>query len=251
MFRRRWISGFTLVEALVVVAVLGTVLAMVLPAVGYVRSQALGVACASNLRQIGSATVMYHGDHNGRYWRYYVDESEGRNWWFGFEPGGPSSQTHRPLQKEHGALSAYLTESDAGLLCPEFPYDDADYFEKFAEPAASYGYNMKLGPTNPRMRPASQHQIGGRAGRVVTFADAVHFDFGATFNEGHYMWPTPGANQPSGYAHFRHRGEAQMLMADGSVERQSPQGPLYPRSPGDWPVGNLKSPDGSLSLYEP
>lgn len=54
--RRR---GFTITEILVVVAVLATLLSLLLPAIGSVRRSARAAACMSNMRQIGSAHIMY------------------------------------------------------------------------------------------------------------------------------------------------------------------------------------------------
>ncbi|MEX2671351.1 MAG: type II secretion system protein [Phycisphaeraceae bacterium] len=240
--------GFTLIELLVVTAILATLLAIVIPALGYARGQGRRAVCASNLRQLALATAMYQQDHQGSFWPYFQDDAHGRQWWFGHEAGGAGTGERRPLDKHRGILTPYLQSTDDALQCPDFPYDDADFFAKFTERAASYGYNLNLGP--PNAKPARLHQMAGRAGQVVVFADAIHFDFGSGFNEGHYIYPSPNASQASGYAHFRHSGSAQMLMADGSVSSQSLDGPTY-REVGGAAAGNLAASDGSLSIYEP
>ncbi|MFT5301054.1 MAG: prepilin-type N-terminal cleavage/methylation domain-containing protein [Mariniblastus sp.] len=53
-------TGFTLVELLVSIAVIGILVAMVFPAVQKVRESARRTQCLNRLRQVGLATAMFH-----------------------------------------------------------------------------------------------------------------------------------------------------------------------------------------------
>ena len=57
--RHRRPSGFSLVELLAVVAILGTLVSLSLPAVQQARESARRAACGSNLRQMGIAILNY------------------------------------------------------------------------------------------------------------------------------------------------------------------------------------------------
>jgi prepilin-type N-terminal cleavage/methylation domain-containing protein len=65
--------AFTLIELLVVIAIIAILAALLLPVLARSKGQALKAQCASNLKQWGTAEVMYAGDNNG----YFPDNSDG------------------------------------------------------------------------------------------------------------------------------------------------------------------------------
>ena len=54
---------FTLIELLVVIAIIAILAAMLLPALSAARSSAKASGCIANLKQIGTAMIMYSGEH--------------------------------------------------------------------------------------------------------------------------------------------------------------------------------------------
>lgn len=60
-------NAFTLIELLVVISVIAMLMAILLPTLQRVRSQAKAVACQANLRQWGTILALYVEDNQGRF----------------------------------------------------------------------------------------------------------------------------------------------------------------------------------------
>jgi prepilin-type N-terminal cleavage/methylation domain-containing protein/prepilin-type processing-associated H-X9-DG protein len=257
-------AGFTLIELLVVIGIIGLLSALMIPSLARARSIARRTRCAANLRALGVGTSLYLDNNNGAFFRYYNDvtvptteyPAKGRLWWFGFETGTQPvaiGTMNRPLDKSLSPLAPYTLNLSDKIQCPDFPYDDGLFFKKFDQRAASYGINVVLTPLSYGTQPpVNRSRFADRQSAVFLYADGVHFDFGATFNEAHYIAYTAGAAAPSGYAHFRHSNSgapiAQAVYFDGHVDG-TPVGKEVYKNVAGMPAGNLFAPDGSKSIY--
>lgn len=82
--------GFTLVELLVVIAVIGILAALLVPALGAAKQKARKIKCVNNLKQLGLAFTMYASDHqdqlppfnSGGPYNSPVISHNPTNWWY-------------------------------------------------------------------------------------------------------------------------------------------------------------------------
>jgi prepilin-type N-terminal cleavage/methylation domain-containing protein len=223
-------KAFTLIELLVTITVIAVLIAILLPTLSHARSVSRRTVCASNLRQLGIASLEYLDYNDSYYWPYFTDQAspvKGRLWWFGFELNGPgpTGTTNRPLDKTLSPIASYTANLAASLQCPDFPYTDALFFQKFNQRAASYGYNNNF--LSPTGKPTAKRQPDPIPSTVFLFADGIQFDFGPTFNEAAYIQKNNG-----GYAHFRHRQSGQwitqLVYLDAHVDSRPPPPPNPP-----------------------
>ena len=60
-------KGFTLIELLVVIAIIAMLLAILMPALNKVKQMAMRVICATNMKGLGTAHMVYSGDYEDQY----------------------------------------------------------------------------------------------------------------------------------------------------------------------------------------
>jgi len=214
------LRGFTLVELLVVIAVIALLMAILLPALHRVKRQAKAVGCRSNLRQWGLAFSMYTSENEGRFY--------GCRWAYPF----------LPLRSSYPYLNKLL-------LCPmatkrvDRPglYDYGSTFSPWRYPGpvdgiefSSYGVNLYLLWCDPNsVRPSWDGYwwyncyVKGANHIPVAFdclnwCEAPNSDYVPPEYEDRFAFP-PNASNMWTVCINRHDGGINMLFMDWSVRK--------------------------------
>lgn len=144
-------SGFTLVELLTVIAIIGILAAILIPVIGSVRQRAKNTQCVSNLRQWSQAVLIYANDHKGMY-ALRADTADGSKniYWTEMHTKldgmvyGPYFQSYQDLEKSR-SCPAYETASGNLITCYSM---NRPYIDSKNTPAAVAGISLRAA-SNP------------------------------------------------------------------------------------------------------
>lgn len=119
-------EGFTLVELLVVIAVVGILASLLLPALARSKARAQGVFCLNNARQLTLAWLMYADDHGSRLpynlggdvSRKTVAEKNPLNWVNNIMNWEPDQDNTNTTTITEASLSPYASRVVSIYRCP-------------------------------------------------------------------------------------------------------------------------------------
>jgi prepilin-type N-terminal cleavage/methylation domain-containing protein/prepilin-type processing-associated H-X9-DG protein len=208
--------GFTLVELLVVIAVIALLIAMLLPALGNARARARSTICMTNQKQIGVADQYYLNDYKD-YFPASYDGRFGNNpptFWYqklcffylGVTVGGPGNND----------LWGTGKGADKIFICPEVPDLGANGLQR--ETQLGYGWNytalthLDLTDLSNSGQTANFKMVEKPSLTIVT-GDSVDFNV-YVIKPNQSFWFYNLSYMPAS----RHLERANYSMADGHVE---------------------------------
>lgn len=189
-------KGFTLIELLVVIAIIAILAAILFPVFARAREAARATSCASNLKQLGTAFIMYVQDYDER-----------------FMPGGQAAGTC-PLDR----LQPY-TKNRQIWVCPS---DDNAAVRAMTSPLnVSYNINNQIaGDVDGSIyRPSEIVVTHDSDPGELGWTEGNTWDSGLTTD-----WPHVRANGNGRNSHLlswfqRHNAAFNVLFYDGHVKK--------------------------------
>ncbi|MEN6372399.1 MAG: prepilin-type N-terminal cleavage/methylation domain-containing protein [Armatimonadota bacterium] len=206
--------GFSLIELLVVIAIIAVLAAILFPVYISVKENARQTKCASNLKQIALAWVMYADDNDGRACPSYYQSSDGwvRSWDFDLKQTGTAS-----IWKE-GILGPYCKSGEI-KSCPSFhggkwdrPYTGYAYNASYIGGDMTVDGNVYIDDYTDRPHTVALLSQIRHPSRTVVFADA---GFGNPISAQNYLRAPSDACFQAGTVNYRHNGAATVAYADG------------------------------------
>ncbi|HOW72953.1 MAG TPA: prepilin-type N-terminal cleavage/methylation domain-containing protein [Phycisphaerae bacterium] len=216
--------GFTLIEVLVVVAIIALLVSVLLPSLESARKQARMVVCQANLKSLTTAFLAYASETKG----FLPGNSEDDNAdWLGLSNRNRKTGGYPGRQPEDGTVFKHMGRNRAAYRCPDDnPHRDTSQ----TNDAYSYTTPVMMSGANTASVGQSHYRFGG-AGASGNYSETDHtanMRVSPTFIlvEEDYEWYLSGCNNSAwdnddGLTDRHSRKRGNVGCADGHVEALS------------------------------
>jgi prepilin-type N-terminal cleavage/methylation domain-containing protein/prepilin-type processing-associated H-X9-DG protein len=199
---RRRAGAFTLIELLCVLAIIGVLAALLLPALSKARAQAKRVQCVNHLRQTGIAFQNFAQDHNGQF-PMSVPASAGGSLEFARNAYGIAGEFY--FSFHHFQVLSNELVTPKVVICPADTRQPAANFGVLGNQAVSYFVGISAVPASPDSILAGDRNLTNDWAKSATL---LHF----------------GPNNSLRWTAELHRFKGNLLFADGRVEERNTPG---------------------------
>ena len=221
-------TAFTLIELLLVVAIISLLVSILVPFLSSSRENAKNVQCSSQLRQLGMSFTMYASDYKGRVMPLaYADNDPAIYWW--------GTNNMNSVDHTKGFVWPYL-QSPLGAKtvfeCPNQKWGTYNPQGPSKQFTSTYGYNGYF--LSPYQTPGWSSGIKHRPWQMLdtiklpqklfVFADTL-IDMGGNLPENNAFLDPPMLYWDKHWyknyfptTSFRHRNKTCVALADGHAE---------------------------------
>ncbi len=200
MFKRIKARGFTLIELLVVIAIIAILAAILFPVFAKAREAARKTSCLSNMKQLGTAFMMYTQDYDEK----YCDRNGGVTGHWGY--------AIQPYVKNYGLFSCPSNPNNTQNVSGAGIPGDPNRIRR------SYGINSWM----------HDGRFGGRALANID-APADRILLGETLADWNdwsgWWWPVSNYTGTG----FGHTGQMNLLYHDGHTKSKKPTQTINPK----------------------